>query len=84
MTGLKGTSEKDCQILNHIVRHALLVAEKPKRVPTDKCYQPMFDIIDWWVKDVIGYPKFGGAEFKRFDDELRVRQLQNWDHYINL
>ena len=74
MTELNKTSSKHCQILNHIVSHVLMIsAENFRRVSTEECYKSMFETIDQWRQKVICHPKFGGAELKQFDDEIRVR-----------
>lgn len=87
LTKLNGASKKDCEILNHMVTHFLVVmSNKVEREQgeSDSIHvedleesndkpDKLIELIDKWQQKVIGHQRFGGTELKKFEDELRVR-----------
>ena len=77
---LTGTSKAHCVILFHLTKHVLCVismgrehSSTPKACSEENITtKTVVNVIRDWMCKVIGHTKFGGAELKKFKDELRV------------
>ena len=85
LNALTGTSESQCQILHYLIDYVLFfISESYKRQHGNEaivCLEKLdgkawpkkaIEMIDLWLQKVIGYKKFGGAQLKKFGDEVHV------------
>ena len=87
---LDGTSEKHCDILNHIVTHILKVVSTQcasAGINQEKLGNIIRNVVDGigkWQHNVIGHHKFGGTGLKKFEDELRVRKFEDMQKNLKI
>ena len=84
LDALTGTSENQCQILHHLIDYVIFViSEKFKKQHGDEatvCLEKLendwpakaVELIGQWLQKVIEFVKFGGAQLKKFGDEVHV------------
>lgn len=90
MEAISGVSEDHCEMMFHITRHVIdIISFKVSRKHVDGIIvqledtdesdklSKVVDEIDCWLinKTVVGHTMFGGAQFKKIEEEVRVSNV---------